>query len=274
MRHITIAQQLIVGFGLVIITLVLSLIFALSRLEAVNLLMSEVVNEDWQKAVLANESALLMNAIARQSFSLIVFEDSNAQAEIDKNRQGITDRLAQLQPLIRLPEGLYLMEEVQELRANYVNSYLQVLEELRIGNKQKAQQLMRHQAMPDLDKLLPKMYELVDLQGRILQSNGQKVDSYYYDSKMLLWAIMLLAVLGSSVLALWIVRSVTKPLGGEPVYVKQAVERIAEGDLQEAIVIKKGDQRSLMAAMARMQESLKTMLQGMADNADGTAGAA
>lgn len=273
-KNLTVAMRLTIGFGIVVFILASSLWFSLTRLSAVNELMDEVVQKDWQKAVLANESALLMNAIARESFSLVMFKDLSAVERIDRDREAITQRMEKLSLLVRLPEGLTLMDEITVLRADYVSSYRQVIEALKNDEETHAHSLLRYQVMPYLDKLLPAMRDLVDLQGRILHSNGEQVSLYYQESKRLIWSIMLIALVLSSVLAWWIVTSITRPLGGEPDAVKTIAERIANGNLQGVLSLKKNDQNSLMAAMVRMQESLKVMLVQLSQNADGVASAA
>lgn len=272
-KNLTVAVRLGIGFGIIVSLLVAALWFSLARLSTVNQLMDQVVQEDWQKAVLANESALLMNSVARQSFSLITFHDFSVIEQIEADRAAITARVDRLRQLVNRPEGIELLNHAQKLRENYVTSYLKVIEVLRSGDQQYARELMQTSALPALDKLLPAMRELVDLQGRVLQSNGQKVHEYYEQSQKLIWLFMLLAWLISTSLAWWIIRSVTRPLGGEPHHVKAAVERIANGDLKGELNLKPGDNHSLMAAMVRMQSSLRDMLQTLMGNADNVAGA-
>ena len=55
-------------------------------------------------------------------------------------------------------------------------------------------------------------------------------------------------------------RLVLKPLGGEPDAASAAAARIAAGDLRETIPLKRGDEHSMMAAIARMQDSLRAIV--------------
>ena len=273
-KNMTVAMRLGVGFGLIVLVLGLTLLLALSRLSAINGLMTRVVEQDWQKARLANESALLMNAIARQSYSLFLLEERQATIEqIMRDRQAITQRLEKLQALLYLPEGQALMDEVTRLRRDYVASYQQVLDALQQDQPLQARQRMLNETVPALERLLAAMQGLVDLQGRILQTSGLQASRYYVDSRQLILSVMLLAIGAALGVAVWIIRSVTRPLGGEPEQVKQVVERIADGDLQGSLVVRPGDAQSLMAAMQRMQMSLAQMLGALSGNADGVAGA-
>lgn len=143
--QLKVATRLSLGFGLIVVILIASLAFALLRLSAVSELMDQVVEEDWQKAVLANESALLMNAIARQSFGLLLFNDFSVLEQIAHDREAITQRMQQLNDLVYVAEGIELMGDITALRANYVNSYLQVIEALKQGDESRAYRLMQQQ---------------------------------------------------------------------------------------------------------------------------------
>jgi methyl-accepting chemotaxis protein len=64
----------------------------------------------------------------------------------------------------------------------------------------------------------------------------------------------------AAVLAVLITRSVTRQLGGEPAEAAAIAARIAQGDLSRAVSVAQGDEHSLLAAMARMQASLQTII--------------
>jgi methyl-accepting chemotaxis protein len=63
-------------------------------------------------------------------------------------------------------------------------------------------------------------------------------------------------------------RLVLKPLGGEPTAASDAATRIAGGDLTQTITLAAGDERSMMAAIARMQNGLR----GIVASIHGTVG--
>ncbi|SEO45298.1 methyl-accepting chemotaxis protein [Aquisalimonas asiatica] len=82
--------------------------------------------------------------------------------------------------------------------------------------------------------------------------------------------ILLISILAS----LGIVRSITRPLGGEPKYAAEAVHRVADGDMATPIQLRAGDTDSLLASIANMQENLRTMIREMSSYADEVASAA
>ncbi len=71
---------------------------------------------------------------------------------------------------------------------------------------------------------------------------------------------LLIGALVSAVM-LAIMRAVRVSLGGEPAYAVEAVTRIAGGDFTVPVRTRAGDERSVLAAMQRMQEKLSGTLQ-------------
>ncbi|NLY59689.1 MAG: methyl-accepting chemotaxis protein [Gammaproteobacteria bacterium] len=81
--------------------------------------------------------------------------------------------------------------------------------------------------------------------------------------RSLLWqlgAVAVLMLIAAVALSLLLVRSVLRTLGGDPQYASDVVHRVAEGDLTAEVTLREGDDASLLAAIARMQNSLRTML--------------
>ena len=74
---------------------------------------------------------------------------------------------------------------------------------------------------------------------------------------ILIYLIMIAAVggLGSVALVL-IIRNVSRSLGGEPAYAAEVAHTIADGDLSAEVSLETNDERSMLAAMSRMQHQL------------------
>jgi methyl-accepting chemotaxis protein len=71
----------------------------------------------------------------------------------------------------------------------------------------------------------------------------------------------------------WLVRSeVIKPIGGEPGYASEIVERIARGDLAVQVRTRAGDTSSLLHSMAGMTQRLRQLVSEVTTGADRVAG--
>jgi len=70
-------------------------------------------------------------------------------------------------------------------------------------------------------------------------------------------ALLIFALLLGLVLAVRLLRAVMRQLGGEPADAQEIVTRMATGELDVKIPLAQGDERSLLAAMKRLQDSLQ-----------------
>jgi methyl-accepting chemotaxis protein len=272
---LTIALRLTLGFGLFFIMLLISVVLGLTRLDAVDDMVGRIVTKDWQKTVLANDAIDLMNANARETFLLFhVSERGPVKQRIASNVEAITAKLEELDKLLYKPEGKAALGEIREKRKIYVASFSNVGKLLDTGKDGEASRLMAAETVPALDALLASVDKLIKVQGKIMDDTGQASHDTYVAARNLLMAFLAVAALIAAMLSLWIIRSVTRPLGGEPDEAKAAVEKIAQGDLTAEIRLKAGDATSLLAAMKGMQHSLRKMIADLTANAEGVASAA
>jgi methyl-accepting chemotaxis protein len=79
------------------------------------------------------------------------------------------------------------------------------------------------------------------------------------ESTLALVIAALFLVLGAGV-SLWILRDVTRQLGGDPAYAANVVRDIAQGDLSTSIATRPGDTASLLAGMKQMQVALHDVI--------------
>ena len=86
------------------------------------------------------------------------------------------------------------------------------------------------------------------------------INATFWRTGGFLIGLISLATFGIAALAWQIIRRVTGALGGEPADVAQSMHRMASGDLSERIVVGHAREASLLASLARMQQSLREMV--------------
>ena len=276
-RRLTTATRLSLGFGILLVFLVGIGLLGLNRLGTVERMLDRIVQVDWQKTVLANDVIDLVNAQTRDSFLLFHVPESThptIRARIAKRIDAISAHLDRIDGLLYLPEGREMLTQIRDKRRSYVSSFQQVSSLLETGRREDASEHMATHTTPALDELLASIDALIRLQGRILESAGEEAAASYLRARTQIFAFLALALISSILISVWIVRAVTRPLGGEPEAAKDAVERIARGDLSALIPVKEGDTHSLLAALRQMQSSLREMIGTLTANADSVASAA
>lgn len=85
-----------------------------------------------------------------------------------------------------------------------------------------------------------------------------------------MFSILISGVIGSAVIVFLVMflinKLVLKPLGGEPDDAMTYMRRIAEGELNNEVPVKTGDDSSMMASLRLMQQKLRNMSMSIHDN--------
>jgi methyl-accepting chemotaxis protein len=102
--------------------------------------------------------------------------------------------------------------------------------------------------------------KLVELNKGYAEADRQQGDAAVVQSRTLMLGVGIAALLAVLGLAFYVTRDLLRSLGGEPRYAAQVAQRIADGDLATDVVVKPGDETSLIAAMAHMRGSLSHLV--------------
>jgi methyl-accepting chemotaxis protein len=129
-----------------------------------------------------------------------------------------------------------------------------------ILNKEDSERLTEftiNRLYPIIDPLSEKFAQLIDVQLVVARKEYENSHTLYLDNRNISIISIIIGILLSSSAALWIIRSVTRPLD-EAVAVSN---RLAEGDLTVHIEVKTMDETGqLLTAMMKMVERLKMVV--------------
>ncbi|PTB22123.1 methyl-accepting chemotaxis protein [Trinickia symbiotica] len=122
-----------------------------------------------------------------------------------------------------------------------------------------------------LEKLVD---ELVAQRG-VEAKQTMSAAAFIFKSSFVMMAVMTAAlIVVAFVVSEWVVRRLTRQLGGEPAYAKDIASRIAAGDLAYPIALGKKDGSSMLYALAEMQTGLAATVGEIAASAEAIASAA
>lgn len=82
------------------------------------------------------------------------------------------------------------------------------------------------------------------------------INAVFVRTSLLQGAEVLVAGLVASALAIWIIRSVSREIGGDPAYAREVAYQIAQGNLVSSFETTDDDETSLLFSMAKMQTHL------------------
>jgi methyl-accepting chemotaxis protein len=122
-----------------------------------------------------------------------------------------------------------------------------------------------------IDPISAKISELVDLQLRVAGEEFTESQHAFERTLTLNASLIGLALLLGVGFGLWLVRSLTQQLGGEPAYASAAVTQVAAGDLTLDIALAPGDQSSMLWALRQMVMRLRQTITDISLTAQGLA---
>src|SRR5690606_11970228 len=87
------------------------------------------------------------------------------------------------------------------------------------------------------------------------------------DFQRLMLTLTTVAIALGAGLAYLIARHVTRALGAEPEALKRIADAVSGGDLATPITVRRGDTHSILATLARMQQALASVVNGVRQHA-------
>lgn len=274
--RLTVARRLGLGFGIAFAMVVGVAALALVSLNRISAQMDLMVEKDWKKVTLATEISYAANDLAR-TLSGMLFDASHIaeQKVVFKQRRDLVVRnLELLDQLVYMPKGREMLAKLKQAREAFAATYPAIVGLLEVGRMTDAQRLYAEKGLPQLHAYVDSSDVFVRFQGELLSDSAAKGREIVEMTRNVLIAAMVAMSILMAVLSVWIVRGVTRPLGGEPEAARDAVKRIASGDLTAEFVTRAGDRDSLLAALKVMRDSLAATISEVKLGATNVASAA
>ena len=274
MPNLTVAGRLGIGFSVIIALIITIAGIGISRLA---LLDNNTRTIETQVEMVGLSTSIITKtnqiAIALRNMMLAENRDDLArqkQAVLD-NRASILKDVEKLWPLVTDPRAREILERAKAQRANYIAGQEKLMAIIEAGSHEEARRYLNSELRPILLQYQTALKDFNAYQDSLVAAAVVDAHEHYSSARNLTIGIVGAGLFISIGLALWVIRSVTGPLGGEPAAAQAVIERIAEGDLTASIPVRPNDKHSLMAATHKMQSSLRRMLADLHRNAEGVA---
>jgi len=248
--NMKVGARLALGFG-VLLALMLGLAaVTLVKLAAIGSNTEVILTEEWVKADAAHQLNTLVRGNAARTLELFVAADpaqrERIKARIAQNRQEVTALLEGLQAKVRRPEGKALLEKIVETRTRYVASFTRVAAELDAGRLYEAQQVVNGETLPALEELRTHVGALLTLQKHLVDERGATIEAQIKFTRLLIVACTLGALVFGVLCALWLTRTITRPLAAAVA----VAEKVADGDLTSRIEPRGRDELAALAGFS------------------------
>ena len=274
-KNLKIGVRLGLGFGLVVLLLVVISTLGYTRLVMLNGEIDEMVNDKFVKTVQANDIIDAINAIARiQRNSLLVKGDENMRRELDRlpaERKKIGDNIEKLAASIKSDAGKAVLKAMVDSRAAYIPLQEKFDTLMRAGKRDEAVDLLMGDLRKVFNEYIKNVNALIEFQTKLMEKTGKDADAAAENAERLILIMAGVSLLLAIGFAWWVTRSITKPISEA----SAAAEALANGDLTVHIEVSSKDEVGvMMGAMQNLTGKLNQIIGEVKGAADALSNAA
>ena len=176
-----------------------------------------------------------------------------------------------LQSQIDSARGKTLLAALVDARQKYDGAQARYLELAALGKADEAKAFLLADARPRQLAYFVGIDALLDHQNELVKTSAEQSAATVASIRWIVPLMAATALLIAVGAALWIVRSLMRQLGGDPLQAMALAAAVAQGDLTRRSALRPGDTQSMMAQLQRMQDQLAGVVGQVRANAQGVA---
>src|SRR6218665_319631 len=275
MNNLKVSTRLMLGFGmLTVIGLSIAILGAL-RMKTLANQLDEVATDRMVKVAQFTLLKDDLGAIVRRTQSVVIVDDKafreDEKKKIAQLRVANDTILQKLEDAVALPKAVELLNIIHASRDEFNQLTDRVIELAEKGDKATAGALLVGEARSIQDKYFEAVANSRDLQKKIADQLANDAMNLSSNSVTLMGGLAAL-MMAIGLLVNWIIiRDLAKSLGAEPSALSDVAQNVAGGDLSVHLQVRTGDTGSVMAAMARMQTALTSVVTTVRSGSEGVA---
>lgn len=196
---------------------------------------------------------------------------ANGEAEANAITAGMTERLKILDEKVQDPKALELLKRVHATRQPYVDGRAELMALVKAGKREESIRYMTAKFAVAYDDYEKAWEDLRDREMQLYIEAKQTATEQYISARNTILVIAAFALVGAVGLAIFITRSITRPVLG----IVEVAEAMAAGDLRTEVTLTSHDEvGKLQAAMRTMSEKLAQVITEVSGGADAVSSAA
>ena len=272
MNHLSIGKRLALAFGLVLTFTAMITLLGLWRLDSTSRATAEMMSEPLTKERLIGDWYRNIQTGVRRTTAIVKSTDTSLASffaeEAKASSKASGEYQKQIETLLRTPEELALFEKISEKRKVYLSSRDEISKLKKDGNEPEAAKVFADVFTPATNAFLENVQALLNQQRAAIDDSARRIHDANATSRNLMVVLGLLVLALGGTCAVFITRSVTRPIG----VAVTAAQRVAAGDLSHHVDSSAADETGvLLRALKDMQARLQSVLREVRDNAEGVA---
>ena len=219
------------------------------------------IGRDWRTALLATTPE----------------ERSKAVKAFAEHARTVQDYLDKARPMFFTEQGKAELKSVENALPLYVQStekMLALAEKTALTTHSEEMARINTEVLATGTKTDELLDELTKTKEVLAKKASDESTAIYQSSRLLMIALSCGSLLLGVILGYLLTRRVEKQLGGEPAYVTEVVQQVADGDLSVRINLKANDNSSMLAAIKGMIDKLTQIIGEVRTAADNLTNAA
>ena len=273
LKDMKISHRLVLGFGIMIAMLLTLGITTLRNEGVMEARLQNVVGQRLQLAIKLGQLRDQINLQARVNRNMVLVRTpAEVRKELDRiapSRKTMGELLEQVGQLLKSDQGRAIHARTLELQAKYREQTDRYMELVAQDRREDAITLLLTEVRKAQDAYMGVLAEQTQLQIKGLNQESHEAEAAAATIKLTVWVTSALSLLVAVVVALWIIRAITKPIN-EAVEVAQAV---AAGDLTRRIEMEgsRSETARLLMALKSMQEGLGNVVSSVRQGSESVA---
>ena len=259
-QDLKIGYRLALGFGSVVVLMLILATLAYARLNALADDMRLTDQDRYPKIVLAHNIKDQLNETAQSMRNASIMTDpqmvAKELASITANSKVIAAAIGTLEKTVTSNEGLVLLKAMQAERAKFLTGrdrFIQLIGE----DKDDARNFLLEQLRPLQLSYFAALDRLIEYQAQLMRSAADNATASAAGARVLIIGLSVVAVVIGALVGVFVTRSIVRPLN-------RAVgiaRNVADGDLSNQIEVASRDETGLMMlALKDMNTSLHNIV--------------
>ncbi|OHX18721.1 methyl-accepting chemotaxis protein [Chromobacterium sphagni] len=255
--------KLAIGYGIILLLMASILLVGIRSMSSMSDNTNDIVANRYVKVALSND--IMANALNNGRLVRNMLLETNP-ADVEKARQKVEqlreenkEQLARMDKLIESPKGREVFDKIVAAREVLSGKYTELYALMSKDHAQATIFLLKEFA-PANNAFIGALDEMSKMQAAQMQQSSKEALDSAASARNLMVTIGIVALVVTVLLALAIIRSILRQLGGDPSYAMQVVARVADGDLAVPIKLSGGDTSSLLYSIKGMAHRLSDTL--------------
>ncbi len=257
MNNLKIGTRLALGFGIVVLLMLVLAFVGITRMASLNDSMDQLVNDRYKKTTMVNEMMTNINQVARSLRNVVLLDtDAERKAEIErivKARTRVGEVFGELEKIVQSEEGKARLQAIRDVRGKFVENQNRMFELVNAGKIEEARVYLLKEVRVNQNSFIDAMEDAIAYQASLMEKSAQEGKDLYDGARTLMITLALIAFGLALAIGFSITRGITRPINRAVT----AANALAEGDLTTRIEVSGKDETGqLLAAMQTMVAKL------------------